>query len=176
MYIPIQPYETFGSLKLYLQDFISICNFDSTENIEYVRKLIDELNSSIVYTVSKLEEYCDSISEQLVLNTLETCKNICPSCSSNLDFEEDVWPFCGVDLIKKSNNRELFYDDTSNSFFMQKEINVSRVDDGMITAFKGNSTIQNVWLENKSREGKIYITKEFKNDGTNCLAKGKYNK
>ena len=159
MYIPIQPYETFGSLKLYLQEFISICNFDSTENIEYVRKLIEELNSSIVYTVSKLEEYCDSISKQLVLNTLETCKNICPSCSSNLDSKEDVCPFCGVNLREKSNNGEMSNENGLDSFFMQKKRNVNRVDDGVITVFRGYSSVQNVWLEDKSREGKINITK-----------------
>lgn len=151
MYIPLQPYEVGGNLKTYLQEIVSSCNFTPMEDVEYVQKLVEEMNLGVTYTVGKLEEYCDCISEQLVLGSATKDEvNICPGCSGKLMSGEKFCPFCGMKLIRQSQN------DAEK----QIDLDVSENDNGVLSAYKGTANASHsIWLEDKERIGKIMISK-----------------
>lgn len=64
-YVPLQPFEAVGDIKPFILDMIAKCNFSANEDSDYVQKLVQDLNSVTVYTVKRLESYCDKIEKEI---------------------------------------------------------------------------------------------------------------
>ena len=177
MYVPLQPYETTGDLKAFLQQMVSACNFVSTENVEYIQEFVEELNASVVYTISMLEEYCNKISEQLLLSTSkQSDKHFCSVCSAKLMPQEFICPYCGTEIKGYIQSRvasmcissapltrevdTLDNCDERRSDYCQRTISVNEDENGVVTVFRGMAnTVQTIWLEERERAGKILVTK-----------------
>lgn len=177
MYVPLQPFETTGSLTTLLLEFISLCNFEPNENIEYVQQLVREVNSVTSYTVGMLESYCDKVSKELLSDKMKNdCQDICSTCGFKLTAEEAICPFCGKQILAQA--RTYLRDDpkrNSADFWTTKEeckkrtnesklsrgtISINEDENGVVTVFRGTQRIvQSVWLEDCMHVGKIYISK-----------------
>lgn len=64
-YVPLQPFEAVGDIKPFILDIIAKCNFSSNEDSEYVQSLVQDLNSVTVYTVKRLESYCEKLEKEM---------------------------------------------------------------------------------------------------------------
>ena len=167
MYIPLQPYEVKNNLKNYLQDFVSVCSFVLGENLEYVQSFVENLNTSVVYTANNLEEYCNLLSEQFIQNNSNRVnKQICPICSAKIIENEEYCPFCGGNINGHPTLRTqdltaddgVHYQNQHQSNYSQDEISVN--ENGVVTIFKGSQEFdKSVWLEDRSKSGKISISK-----------------
>lgn len=173
MYVPIQPYESEGNLKTYLQQIVSSCNFSSFDNITYAQVLINELNENIMYTVGKLEDYCNRVSEELSLEHAKCRKDIlCSVCGAKLEKEETICPFCGSkvrkDHIKKVEingnvspealDQGAFFVEESNR--SAQEISINEDENGVVTVFRSSKkNTYSVWIEDCEYAGKISVSK-----------------
>lgn len=181
MYVPFQPYESDGSLKNFLLDFVANCTFEANENAEYVQTLVIEVNSGVSYTAKMLESYCDRISTDLVAAKSGNANPTrCPSCNMNLKDEETICPFCGKVIkpispkpqeIPRHNfvdnvssypplRAEVEEDKNNGAGNKQPSISINEDENGVVTVFrKAPNSIQSVWLEDRNHFGKIHITK-----------------
>lgn len=164
MYIPLQPYEITGNLKNFLQEFISTCNFSGYETVEYVQELVNELNAEVTYTISKLEQYCDRVSEKILLGSAKQMdKFFCPACLGKLMSDENVCPFCGTKITKQLSGNEIPGNKKTHcteNDVEQGTIVVNEDANGLLTVFKGTSkAAQTMWLEDRERTGKIIPSK-----------------
>ena len=175
-YVPLQPYDAAGNLKTFLQQFVAACNFVFAQDVEYVQEFVEDLNSGVSYTVSKLEDFCNKISEQLIrASSAQESAPICPKCSSKLQMQETACPYCGTKVQQHAAKSPMAFnssktmpahDDAVCTFDAvrmndrQKVISVNEDDNGVVTVFRGSSnSCQTIWLENRGHAGKVLITK-----------------
>ena len=177
MYVPLQFFETIGNLKTFLLDTIALCHFESGEDTEYIQRLVQDLNRVTAYTTGMLESYCDRLSEEIFQQKKKNVgREVCQACGLRVIAEEEICPFCGKRLKSQTINthpkEELVIDSgrcfianesemkAEKSHVFHKSISINEDENGVITVFRGTQPIvQSVWLEDYSREGKIFITK-----------------
>lgn len=175
-YVPLQPYETVGTLKNFLLQLISECSFVSAENPEYVQQLVEDLNSGTSYSVNSLEGYCNRISQQLVgVSAAKMSELLCPKCSAKLMPHEIKCPYCGEktgeqSYQKHSDGTQRAFADDNNAknnqcaqdifFKKDRDIPANENENRVITVFTGTAApSQTVWIEDLERVGKILITR-----------------
>lgn len=176
MYVPLQPFETMGSLKSFILETISQCNFEPGEDIEYVQILVQDVNSVTAYTVGMLETYCDKVAEALLQQKGNTDRSgLCPACGSKVNVSEEICPFCGKRILSRPMNASPKNTPAIDSEFWpeaakrsaadaerqkRSDISVNEDENGVVTVFRGSQRIvQSVWLEDCSQDGKVFITK-----------------
>ena len=177
MYVPLQPFETEGSLRSFLLELVAACNFPPAEDITYVQELVHDVNSVTAYTTRMLEVYCDKASAQLLQQkTAEQSPVRCSACGSKLNPEEAVCPFCGrqrMVCISVSSNRGEEQTDFSfppsgaESRQTQPQrpvpagiIQIHEDENGVVTVFRGSQhKVLAVWLEDLANPEKIYVNK-----------------
>lgn len=95
-YVPLQPYESSGTLQEMLLNIIQYSAFDENEDSEYVSEYISILNSGINFSVFDLEEYVrtliKTVNGEYIGETVE-----CPRCHSIIP-AETVLCNCGFKL------------------------------------------------------------------------------
>lgn len=177
MYVPLQFFEATGNLKTFLLDTIALCNFESGEDTEYIQRLVQDLNRVTAYTTGMLESYCDKLSEDFFQQKKkDVAGEVCQTCGLKITIGEAICPFCGKRLKSKTigtspkeelviDSRDCFIEseskaETEKKHVSYKSISINEDENGVITVFRGTQRIvQSVWLEDCSREGKIFITK-----------------
>ena len=168
-YVPLQPYEAEGTLKSFLQQFVSQCNFASSETVEYAREFVEDLNSGVTYTVGRLEDYCSRISEQLIRDAQKNASaRLCPKCSAKLMEQETACPYCGTRLAAREakasgndpDNGPCAPGDLHWAPGQGEKDGFVNQENGVITFFRGvNNSPKAVWLENPETTEKIIVTK-----------------
>ena len=176
-YVPLQPYELTGNLKTFIQQIIAACNFSDADDVTYVQELVTELNDNVAYTVGRLEDYCNLISEDLVSGQTNFYKEIlCPVCKAKLTSDETQCPFCGAKVLRNNavGRKETAVPQRVNAMPVEKDnevslgnptrtsdsISVNEDENGVVTVFRGaQRMMQCVWIEDCSSAGKTCISK-----------------
>ena len=91
-YVPIQPFEGQGSLRLSLQELIRYANFDPNEDLEYVREYISLVGSDIGFSIFRLREYLRRNEEKKEKAAPE---KRCLGCGFPMKESDAFCPMCG---------------------------------------------------------------------------------
>lgn len=159
-YVPLQPFNTEGNLKTFLLDVISSCNFLQEEDTEYIRVLIQELNTVTAYTAGMLESFCDRVSDDLINSTKQQDEQtVCQFCKSSLTSKEESCPYCG----KRTGQKNYDYQNKISIFkeeALQGSVSVNKDENGVVTIFKGTGTKECcLWLEGIGSTERIPVRK-----------------
>lgn len=98
IYVPIQSFDSGGSLKELLLGIVQNGSFTSGEDTSYIREYMQILNTGINFSVFELEEYINSISST---NSNQT--NICPKCGNKIPFGYKYCMDCGSKKLINNN-------------------------------------------------------------------------
>ena len=94
VYVPIQEYESGGTLRDFLLNIIQFGSFSPGEDNGYIKEYIKLLNSSTDFSVFKLEQLMRR------LHNSGKTDSTCPFCGNRVTLESRFCNYCGCNLIQ----------------------------------------------------------------------------
>lgn len=128
-YIPLQPCELDGNIQGLLSQFINKATFDSSEDIEYIKRFLEIIKTSN-FSMYNVEEFLSSIECETNPNDDKELLLCCPNCKSRVFANASRCDYCGYiisnnELIDKNNNKQ-----------MQTSILINEDSSGIVTVFR----------------------------------------
>lgn len=93
IYIPIQGFNSGGTLRAFLSEMIAIGSFVSAEDSGYVTEYIKILNTGLNFSVFELEEYIRGLTSEQGYRAVKYRK--CPKCKAEIENGVNFCPVCG---------------------------------------------------------------------------------
>lgn len=105
VYLPITTFENGVALRNFLLKIIQIGSFAADEDRGYVRKYIEILNDGINFSVFELEQYIQSLEEDVDENQ----RRRCPHCQTEVSPGNKFCPICGTSLLAQNEKKNRIY-------------------------------------------------------------------
>lgn len=152
IYVPIQSFNSGGTLRTFLLNIIQRSSFIAGEDSGYVKEYIKILNNGLNFSVFELEEYIKGlISEQGYQNPKTT---ICHKCGTNAPSGTNYCPVCGVKLSSIS-------DDMGNRAIYDPLLSIPNEPGTSVLGIDSLEDEKVSYLKYKKTGEKIYISKDF---------------
>ena len=104
VYIPVTTYDCGTDLRSFLQNMLSLCSFEQTEDTEYVQKFVGILNDGAAFSEYAMEQYAAEL-EQQVRKAQQP--KLCPTCGKQVPPPFGFCPDCGVALVEMGETPEI---------------------------------------------------------------------
>ena len=99
IYVPIQKFEGFGTLRDMLLSLVQNASFAPGEDPTYIREYVSVLNKKTDFSIFDLRDYINSIAPNKIPGGASNSKARCPRCNSPLADNIKFCASCGAKVV-----------------------------------------------------------------------------